>query len=183
MIAYGTVQSKDELQGILALQSQNLSANLSLDEIRQHGFLTVQHTLNDLERMHTLEPSIIAKSDDTVIAYVLAMTLEARHHIPILQPMFELFDSISYKNNPLLSYPFIMIGQVCVGREYRGKGIFEHTYDAFRNEFRSRYQFGLTEIADRNLRSMRAHERIGFHTIHTYSSPDGERWNIVVWDW
>ena len=183
MVTYGIVQSNADLQGILSLQKQNLAEHLPADEIQQQGFVTVQHTLADLERMHLLEPSVIAKEGEKVIAYVLAMTLEARHHISILQPMFELFHSISHKGQPLLSYPFIMVGQVCVDKAFRGKGVFENLYYAFRDQFNSRYPFALTEIADRNTRSMRAHERIGFNTIHSYRLPDSEIWNIVVWDW
>lgn len=183
MVRYGIVQSVDDLQGILALQKQNLAEHLPADEIQQQGFVTVHHTLADLERMHLLEPSVIAKEGEKVISYVLSMTLEARHHIPVLQPMFDMFHSISHDGHPLLSYPFIMVGQVCVDKAFRGKGVFENTYKAFRDQFRSRYPFSLTEIADRNSRSMRAHERIGFNTLHSYSSPDGEMWNIVVWDW
>jgi predicted GNAT superfamily acetyltransferase len=183
MISYTTVQSNRDLQGILELQQQNLAVNLSAAEILQQGFVTVHHSPEDLQRMHDVEPSIIAKENEQVIAYVLAMTSAARDHIEILRPMFEIFEDVIFKDQLLLQQNFIMIGQVCVAKAHRGKGVFEKCYDAYKEYFQHRYDFAVTEIAERNVRSMKAHSRIGFTTIHTYSSPDGEKWNIVAWDW
>ena len=183
MISYGPVVSQTDLLGILQLQRQNLAQHLTPEEILQQGFVTVEHNLEDLERMHLAEPSIIAKENNQVIAYVLAMTLQARDHIPILEPMFLMFEQIEYQGKSLLEFPFMMIGQVCVHKQFRGQGVFEKCYAAFEEYFQTRYAFAVTEIAVRNQRSMRAHSRIGFTTLHTYSSPDGEAWQIVAWDW
>lgn len=183
MISYSPAASRSDLLGILQLQQENLALHLSTEEILQQGFVTVEHHLEDLERMHLAGPSIIAKENNRVIAYVLAMTLQARDHIPILEPMFMMFEHIEFQGKPLLEIPFIMIGQVCVDRPYRGQGVFEKCYETFRDYFQSRYAFALTEIAVRNQRSIRAHSRIGFTTLCTYSSPDGETWQIVTWHW
>jgi RimJ/RimL family protein N-acetyltransferase len=39
----------------------------------------------------------------------------------------------------------------------------------------------VTEIATRNLVSIRAHEKMGFEIISRYADP-GEEWVIVAWD-
>ncbi|NBP29915.1 MAG: hypothetical protein EBV23_10135, partial [Flavobacteriia bacterium] len=39
-----------ELQEILALQEKNLLSNLSLDEKQEQGFLTVKHSMEQLEK-------------------------------------------------------------------------------------------------------------------------------------
>jgi RimJ/RimL family protein N-acetyltransferase len=46
----------------------------------------------------------------------------------------------------------------------------------------SSYDFVLTEIATRNTRSIRAHEKVGFQLLHRFSD-EKEQWDIVVWDW
>ena len=51
------------------------------------------------------------------------------------------------------------------------------------NTYRGHYDFTVTEVAERNTRSLRAHERVGFQTLHTY--PDalaGEVWRVIVLD-
>jgi hypothetical protein len=46
-----------------------------------------------------------------------------------------------------------------------------------------KYTFAVTEIASSNLRSLSAHRRVGFQTIHEYKAPDGENWCIVLLEW
>ena len=74
MIVYTTTGTDNDLQGILALQQQNLAAHLPAAEISKEGFVTVLHSPDDLRRLHEQEKSIIAKDGDRVIAYILAMT-------------------------------------------------------------------------------------------------------------
>jgi L-amino acid N-acyltransferase YncA len=74
------------------------------------------------------------------------------------------------------------MGQICVDKAYRGKGVFELLYQKHREIFEKSYDFIVTEISTRNTRSLRAHEKVGFKTIHTYRDSMDE-WNVVVWDW
>ena len=48
--------------------------------------------------------------------------------------------------------------------------------------FAEDFDFVATEISTTNKRSMRAHEKVGFKTIYTYSDALDE-WNVVVWEW
>jgi len=70
-----------------------------------------------------------------------------------------------------------------VGKNFRGQGLFDRSYDAYKQFFQGNYEFAITEIATINLRSMKAHERIGFKTIYTYADSTNTDWNVVVWDW
>ncbi len=169
-----------DLQGILALQRENLQQHLeSLDQ----GFVMVCHQLTDLQKMNAIAPHIICKSADSVVAYVLAMTQECKDDIPVLIPMFELFDRLTYKGRLISEYPYMVVGQICVSKDFRGLGIFDGLYAEYKKRYHGTYSFAITEVATRNLRSMRAHERVGFSVIHQYLAPDGEEWAIVLWDW
>jgi len=183
MIVYTSSQSDKDLTGILNLQRNNLARNLPPEEIRSQGFVTVLHRLEDLQKMNAIEQHIIAKDNDTVIAYLIAMTEKSKFDIPVLIPMFELFESIKYKNKFLSQYRYMVVGQVCVDKKYRGQGVLDKCYDLYVDTFRTRYDFAVTEIAISNQRSLNAHKRIGFHTVHEYVAPDGERWAIVLLDW
>ncbi|HMG89084.1 MAG TPA: GNAT family N-acetyltransferase [Chryseolinea sp.] len=183
MIVYTTSQNDNELKGILNLQKANLARNLHQEEIENQGFVTVLHRLEDLQKMNAIEQHIIAKDDDTVVAYLLAMTEKSKFDIPVLVPMFEMFETIQYKNKPLSKYNYMVVGQVCVHKKYRGQGVLDKCYDLYIDNFRQRYDFAVTEIATSNQRSLNAHKRIGFRTIHEYAAPDGEQWAIVLLEW
>ncbi|HYC86619.1 MAG TPA: GNAT family N-acetyltransferase [Chryseosolibacter sp.] len=168
--------------GIIALQQANLEPYLSPGESRSEGFVTVVHSLAQLEKMNNTEQHVICKDGDTVVAYMLAMTKHARNDIPVLVPMFEIFDKIMYHTKVISDYNFIVVGQVCVDKGYRGKGVFDHCYEEYRRRMAPRYDFAITEISSRNVRSLQAHKRVGFIEIHRYTDPK-EDWHVVLWPW
>jgi L-amino acid N-acyltransferase YncA len=183
MITYSTSKTHRDLEQILALQKQNLAAGLTAEQIASQGFVTVSHSFADLQKMNAIEEHVIAKDNDRVIAYILAMTARSRYDIPVLLPMFEMFEQIAWHNKKIAEYRYIVVGQVCVAEGYRGKGVFDACYAAYKDHFKNKYDFAITEIATRNQRSLNAHRRVGFETIHEYQAPDGEDWSIVLWKW
>ncbi|OQP38888.1 GNAT family N-acetyltransferase [Niastella yeongjuensis] len=183
MITYTRSTTKEELEQILALQKQNLAVGLTEEQIAAQGFVTVSHSFTDLYKMNELEAHVIAKDNDRVIGYILAMTVRSRLDIPILLPMFDLFDAVTYQHKKIADYNYMVVGQVCVAADYRGQGVFDACYKAYSSYFNDKYDFAITEIATRNQRSLHAHKRVGFETIHSYVAPDGEEWNIVIWKW
>lgn len=183
MITYTTADTEKDLQGILALQKANLTRSLSEGEIQSQGFVTVDHTYEQLKKLNDIEKHVIAKDDDKIAGYVLAMTTASKFDIPILIPMFEVFESIIYKGKKISDYNYLVVGQVCVAKGYRGMGIFDDCYTAYKKYYSSKYDFAITEIADTNTRSLNAHYRVGFENIYSYTGPDSTRWIVVAWDW
>ena len=182
MIATRPASGQTELTGILSLQQQNLKENLPAAERESQGFLTVRHDLETLTIMHQLAPSIVSVEEGKVVAYALTMLPETRKLVPILEPMFETLDQLQYQGKPLNQYRYYVMGQVCVDRHYRGQGLFDRLYAAHREHYGSRFDFMLTEISVHNPRSIKAHERVGFKTIHQYRDAVDD-WLVVVWDW
>jgi hypothetical protein len=78
----------------------------------------------------------------------------------------------------VLSYNFYLMGQVCIRKEYRGKGLFSAMYREHKKRYRNKYEFLLTEIITSNKRSIKAHQKIGFKEIHSYHDSMGE-WSLV----
>jgi hypothetical protein len=183
MIIYTTSDSKNDLEGILDLQKRNLPVSLTKDEILNQGFVTVDHSYDQLVRLNDHEKHVVAKDGEKVIGYLLAMTKRSRFDIPVLIPMFELFDAISYNDKKISGYDYLVVGQVCIDKAWRGKGILDHCYAAYRQHYSNKYDFAITEIAATNLRSLKAHRRMGFKEINTYVSPDKTEWVVVLWDW
>lgn len=176
------VKEPRELEQILDLQRQNLAPRLTAEAARSQGFVTAEHDLETLERMHALAPSIVARTPERVVGYALTMFVEAKAYVPILAPMFEVFTSLRWRGRLLSSVPFYVMGQVCVARDHRGQGVFDALYGGHRASYAERFELLVTEIATRNARSLRAHERVGFEPLHRYRD-SADEWLIVGWDW
>lgn len=183
MITLSLATTDNELAAIIALQQQNLPQNLAQEEIAAQGFVTVSHSLQGLQKMNGYEKSLVIKDDDKVIGYLLAMTKNSKADIPILIPMFEVFDKILYHGKTIAEYNYLVVGQACIDKTYRGKGLLDEAYKAYKEHFNRKYDFAITEIALTNQRSINAHKRIGFSEIHKYIDAGNVEWSVVVWDW
>jgi len=182
MIQASLTNTTQDLQQILRLQEENHARNISETELRSQGFVTLRHDIKILEQMHNLAPSVIIKEDNNVVAYALTMLQECRQLIPDLEPMFALLDGLSWNGKPLSDHSFYVMGQVCVAKEYRGQGLFDELYRHHKKIYQRQFDLIITEIATRNHRSIRAHERVGFKTIHTHLD-ELDEWAVVGWDW
>jgi hypothetical protein len=183
-IQFGTVATAADVRQILDLQARNLSAALSTETMASQGFLTVRHDPAVLLRMSERTPGVVARSRDQVVAYALVMPREFAPDVPVLQPLFDSLNRLSWHGTPLRGNArWFVMGQICVADGYRGLGVFDGLYRTMANTYRDRYDFTVTEVAERNTRSMRAHERIGFRTLHTYrDETTGEVWRVIVLD-
>lgn len=179
------IQATDDrhLQGILDLQQRNLEAILDRESVARDGFVTVRHDLELLREMNDFEPHIIALDDGQVVGYALVMAPHFEHRLPIIAPMFEQMRSLQVDGRALEQWRYFVMGQVCVAAELRGHGVFEGLYAHMRDCYSRRFDFILTEVARRNGRSVRAHEKVGFSVWHSYTDEQGEHWDLIGWDW
>lgn len=174
------LQDPADLQRILDLQRENLAANIDGDDLRAQGFVTATHSLQSLQQMHELGPSIIAKSGDHLAGYALTMLVEARRCVPILDPMFQLLEQLTWRGRPLRQVLHYVMGQVCIAKPHRGQGLFDALYQGHQAHYRDRFELLATEVSARNPRSLRAHERVGFETLHTYRD-EVDEWVVIGW--
>jgi len=172
----------EDLKQVLALQAENHKSVVSREQGLVTGFVTVKHDLSILTSMNASAAQVIAKSDGKVVGYSLVMLEEFKERIPVLIPMFDMFKTLHYQGNSVTNYRYYVMGQICVADGYRGLGIVDRMYAKHREVYSSRFDVCLTEVSTSNPRSMRAHERVGFKTIHTFSDATDE-WNILLWDW
>ena len=184
MVIVTTVQSEADVQGILTLQQANLRKNVPAAVQADQGFVTVEHDPDVLMRMNQAAPSVIVKDGDTVVGYCLTMLPSFATDVPELKPLFDSIGELTYQGRPVHQYPYYVMGQVCVGAGYRGQQLFDRMYQHQRTVYGDRYRLLITDISERNSRSLRAHARVGFEPIHRFYDPVlGEDWIVVVWDW
>lgn len=180
-IHFTQVTDPAEVRQILDLQAQNLAANLSPETRRQQGFVTVRHQPEVLLRMNQAYPSVIAKAGDQLAGYCLVMLRDFGNQVPELIAMFAMLDQLSWQGRPLRSGGWFVMGQVCVAEAYRGQGVFDGMYGKLREVCHPDFDFVITEVAARNTRSLRAHERVGFEPVHIYEDrQSGETWHVIA---
>jgi len=181
-ITFDVASTDEHFEQIIQLQKQNHSSLISEEQQADQGFVYAQHTVPLLKKMASQLPQVIALSDAKVIGYNLALPRSMKYEIPSLTPMFEQFEKSEYKGKPLPSYKFVIGGQVCVDKDYRGHGLMSRLYQETRNRvLLSGHQLCVTEVAVRNVVSLNAHIKMGFEIVSTYH--DGkELWKVVVWD-
>lgn len=178
-----TKATEQDLKGILRLQQSNLKEHLSPDEIASQGFVTVVHDMPLIRRLNEQEQHIVAKAGDEVVGYTLAMTREARNEIPVLVSLFDQLENIPFGDKMLAAHRFIVVGQVCVHKAYRGQKVLDRCYMAYREAYQGKYEMAITDIVSSNFRSRKAHQRIGFREVKSFTDEGGTAWVIVVWDW
>lgn len=176
MITYGRATSEADLNQILALQRKNLPGSISSEERINEGFVTVSHTFDLLKAMNDVCPHILAKSDGIVIGYALCMHPKFANDIAILRPMFEEIKSLHPKIEKCIA-----MGQICIDKTYRGRGIFRQLYKTMQEGVQPEFEQIITEVDAENTRSLRAHYAVGFKDLLTYRS-SGQDWRVIRLD-
>jgi hypothetical protein len=176
--------SDADLRGILSLQAANLTGTLDPAERREQGFVTLRHDLDLLREMNHPHPHIIATphGSDEIAAYALVMLRSFRARLPLLEPMFQILERLDYRGRGLEAYRWYVMGQICVGKPHRSRGLVEGLYAAHRERMSPDFDLMITEIAGDNPRSLRAHQKAGLQVIHEYQSSDNRTWHIVALD-
>ncbi|HEV7620333.1 MAG TPA: GNAT family N-acetyltransferase [Flavisolibacter sp.] len=182
MLIVKTVTEKEELEQIHRLNQENLKQNLSIEELSGQGFVTWLYSMELLKKMNNLAPSVIVKDNDKVVGYALVTLQECASFHKDLYTMMDHIKKLAFRNAPITSFDFYCMGQICIDKDYRGKGLVKMLYQKHREIYSQRFQLLVTEISTSNKRSMNAHNKIGFVDIHTYRDILDE-WNVVVWDW
>jgi predicted N-acetyltransferase YhbS len=171
-----------ELAGIRNLQESNLKKNLKEEEWVKEGFVTAEYSLDFLRTMHAFSPSIVAKDGDEIAGYVITVTKHIRNEHLLLKDLFDAIDSKVYQNRKMPDMNYVLVGQLCVSKKYRGQQLSSRMYNFFKAELQEEFECCLTDVDEKNPRSLRAHLRSGFTILDTLTY-GGSTWHIVLWDW
>jgi hypothetical protein len=170
-------KSDDDLQQILHLQKRNHKDFITPKQAEKEGYVTVRHSLESLKAICGNDGHVIAMDGGHVIGYALTMHSYYAEHIPVLQEMMDQIRTL------IGDIEFLIVGQLCVDINWRGKGVVAVMYDHMKNMFGDAYPGIYTEIALDNPRSMRSHIKCGFQVMKSYHNQNGKQWNIVYCNW
>ena len=180
MITIQLVTSKVEMKGVLALQQANLRKNITQEEAETQGFLMAEYDLDFLELLNQKSPGIIAKEGEKVVGYSLVALPETARHHPLLADLVENIERCVFDGKPVNEY--VIVTQLCVSKECRGQGLVQKLYGSFRYHYANQFTYCVTDVAQANHRSLKAHQKRGFQVIDTLNY-GGIGWDIVLWDW
>ena len=182
MVSIKLVSNKEELEGIQALQQQNLRKNLTEIEAEEQGFLMAEYNIDFLQKMHDAAPSVIAVSEGKVVGYSLVALKTIRDEHPLLADLFNTIDRIEFQSQDLGKSNYVVVGQLCVGKGFRGIGLVDRMYHYYKDSYAREYEYLITDVAQANQRSLKAHKKTGFQVIDQLSF-EGISWDIVLWNW
>lgn len=177
MITYHNVKTNEELEEILELQKRNLSQNVSEKEKLKEGFVTIEHSFKILKKMNDACAHCVAKKDGKIVGFALSMLQDFKEQIPLLIPMFKEIDEVVNTQN--LSANYITMGQICIDKTVRGKGVFRGLYTYMINEMKDRFDAIITEVDTKNIRSSNAHKSVGFQLVKKYET-NNQLWEIII---
>jgi len=175
-ITYARASTENELREILELQKKNALGTISSIEKQNEGFITILHSYELLKKMNDACAHIIAKNGNKVVGYALVMLKEFRDEISILSAMFETAEEL------LGGKRFLAMGQICISKAYRKRGIFKGMYAFYKEELQGEFDYLLTEVATDNQRSLEAHKSLGFKILKTRVA-DSISWELISWNW
>ena len=180
MITLQLVKTQEEMKGVLAIQQANLRKNITQEEAETQGFLMAEYDLDFLELLNQKSPGIIAKDGEKVVGYSLVALPETARQHPLLADLVQNIERCIFEGKPVENYA--IVAQLCVSKEYRGQDLAQKLYGSFRDHYANRYTYCVTDVAQANHRSLKAHQKRGFQVIDTLDY-GGIGWNIVLWDW
>jgi hypothetical protein len=147
-----------DIPGIIALQSQNLLANLNVDQLSD-GFVTTPFTPELITELLAQQGVFVAIQDNRVIAYALAGSWDFFDRWPIFHHMVSLMPTWQFQGQSLSAETSFQYGPVCVDKKYRGQQVLPPLFETMRQSFADRDQVGVTFINQLNPRSYAAHTK------------------------
>lgn len=143
--------STEDIPGIVAVQDPNV--------IDRGGGLSVRQSAEWFTRTMAEMPLVVVRRQGAVVGYVLATSLAAKAHVPIVQAMLQQYPP------PAGCY---LYGPVCVADAERGKGLAQWMFEELRRHLPDRP--AMTFIRADNHASLRAHRKMGMRELGPFSA-------------
>ena len=182
VISIGKVENYSDLLQIRELNQNNLINNLSRKDILEYGFVTLNYNIELLKDVNKIQKSIVARDNDKIVGYAIVIDKTVYGLNKLFDDLIDRLSTISFNSKKLKNVNYALVGQLCIKKEYRGMDIVKKIYDFYKKEYSKKYQYLITDIDEKNKRSLSAHLKIGFQIIDNFSWGDSN-WNIILWNW
>ena len=100
---------------------------------------------------------MVALAGNNVAGFLCAFRNEFEHGSPVLAKMFESYDRVKFEGKTISSYKSYVYGPVCIGREYRQRGLLRGLYEAQKQDLAGQFDVGVAFVSRSNPHSLQAH--------------------------
>lgn len=150
------IATTKDIHQILALQKQNIFANLSETE-REDGYVTTAFTYAQIREIIGFKGLFVTEMEGTIIAYAFAGSWKYFSQWKIFKVMIASFPKLIFDGKRINTQNTFQYGPICIAKEYRGIGILESIFEKMRLEMLKKYPISITFINKENKRSIFAH--------------------------
>ncbi len=152
--------NSEHIEAILLLQAKYHVSNLTEDEKKEKGFVTMKVSHQQFEELTAKRGVFIALSDAGELAgYALSGDWAYFGEWAIIQTMEKALPTFSLNGQALTVENTCHYGPVCIDEAFRGQDILTQLFSAVQAFYAPRYPFVITFINKVNERSSRAHAR------------------------
>ena len=174
--------SEKDLTQIRQLQESTHYNNVSESDKEKEGFVSVESDIPLLRVINKDIGILVAEANGKVVGYEMPLGLEHTAQIPLLDPFVKRFIKLNYDGQKIGEYKWVIEGQINVNMAYKGEGIAEALHKNFIDMLRGKYEIVVTEISDKNPRSLNVHtKKLGMSVIDTYQAK-GRKWYVLLQD-
>lgn len=183
-IKFTRASTDEDIESIRKLQYANLRQNIGEDEANREGYVTARYSSTFLKEMNDIEPILIARKveNEKIVGYCIVVGKELATKHQLLKDLSQMIDSQTFNGRQLSDVNWILCGQCCVAKGFRGKSIGPALYKYFYDCYSDKYDYLITEVAQQNPCSIQMHLKVGFEVVDTNVYEDQE-FDIVLWDW
>jgi predicted GNAT superfamily acetyltransferase len=154
-IGYRRARPQD-YASIVRLQRANYIGNLTEEE-RKEGFLSAEFSLEQVAVIAGGLGIAVATVADEVAGCLCAFSRQFDHGSPVVAKMLESYDQARFEAKPLSAFNSYIYGPVCIGREYRRRGLLRGLYEFQKKDLAGRFEIGVALVSHNNPHSMQAH--------------------------
>ena len=177
------IRNESELVQVHKLLEENLKQNLSYQERKQQGFITINYSLNSLIKLNKITPTIVAIDESKVIGYALSANRNCKGLHKFLDMVIAEVDKTFYNKDLLLESDYVVVGQLCVAKAYRRRGVSQKIYQEFKQEFHQTHPYCLTGVDALNKGSIESHKKCGFRVLKQLKCGLNSIGYLLIWDW
>ena len=155
---------KEKIGQIVSVANSYQINKLTAKEIKNSGFLVSEYTDKDyLSYLKYAEHFYLCMNKNELAGFILAYT-----HKNIKKTEW-----LNNKIKDKESNAFVLIKQICVAKEYQGKGIAQKLYKHLFKQMELSVCYAVIVTEPLNIRSIKFHEKLAFEKQFEALPPDG----------
>lgn len=171
--------TSEDIEGILALQKQNLVGELNEEQKVANGFVTTPFNKELLKEIIDLGWAFVTQIDGQVVAYLFGGPWSFYDKWPIFPFMTARFPEWKFGGWKITTKNSFQYGPVCIDVNHRGRRIINHLFEAMRVDFMQNYPLAATFINQANPISTRAHLKLGWNIVDQFEYNENRYYGLV----